>query len=146
MLTQRKLTKRLSASLMCSFTSFWSSSLLQYWDSMSGRYSYHSTHSFWDFRSYSVLQRRIILRVCFSYLFEDLTSKFECSARESRNPYPAFNTYKITCFVYNSIGDRIATSSANRDTDPNGSSTWYVEKVTLFTTTVRFATTNVSNF
>ncbi|KAL9186664.1 hypothetical protein ACHAXT_005902 [Thalassiosira profunda] len=40
------------------------------------------------------------------------------------------------------IGDRIATSNPKLDTSPNGSSTWYVDKVTLYTTTVRFATTN----
>eukprot|EP00571_Detonula_confervacea_P004055 CAMPEP_0172329148 /NCGR_PEP_ID=MMETSP1058-20130122/60728_1 /TAXON_ID=83371 /ORGANISM="Detonula confervacea, Strain CCMP 353" /LENGTH=1223 /DNA_ID=CAMNT_0013046305 /DNA_START=38 /DNA_END=3710 /DNA_ORIENTATION=- len=40
------------------------------------------------------------------------------------------------------IGDRIATSNPKTDTDSNGSSTWYVDKVSLFTTTVRFATTN----
>ena len=40
------------------------------------------------------------------------------------------------------IGDRIATSNPKSETDPNGSSTWYVDNVTLFTTTVRFATTN----
>ena len=40
------------------------------------------------------------------------------------------------------IGDRIATSNPKNDTNPTGSSTWYVERVTLFTTTVRFATTN----
>lgn len=40
------------------------------------------------------------------------------------------------------IGDRVATSNPNKDTDPNGSSTWFVDKVTLFTTTVRYATTN----
>jgi len=40
------------------------------------------------------------------------------------------------------IGDRIATSNPKSDTNPNGSSTWFVDKVTLFTTTVRFATTN----
>lgn len=40
------------------------------------------------------------------------------------------------------IGDRIATSNPKSDTNPNGSSTWYVESVTLFTTTARFATTN----
>lgn len=40
------------------------------------------------------------------------------------------------------IGDKIATSNPKVDTDPNGSSTWFVEKVTLYTTTVRFATTN----
>jgi small-conductance mechanosensitive channel len=40
------------------------------------------------------------------------------------------------------IGDRIATSDPSNETDPNGSSTWYVDKVTLFSTTVRFAATN----
>lgn len=40
------------------------------------------------------------------------------------------------------IGDRIATSNPKSDTNPDGSSTWYVDNVTLFTTTVRFATTN----
>ena len=40
------------------------------------------------------------------------------------------------------IGDRIATSNPKSDTSPDGSSTWYVDNVTLFTTTVRFATTN----
>jgi len=40
------------------------------------------------------------------------------------------------------IGDRIALSLPFLDTNPDGSSTWFVEKVSLFTTTVRFATTN----
>ncbi|KAL7499239.1 hypothetical protein ACHAWT_010159 [Skeletonema menzelii] len=40
------------------------------------------------------------------------------------------------------IGDKIATSNPKSDTSPDGSSTWYVDNVTLFTTTVRFATTN----
>jgi hypothetical protein len=40
------------------------------------------------------------------------------------------------------IGDRIATSNPKSDTSSDGSSTWYVDNVTLFTTTVRFATTN----
>jgi hypothetical protein len=40
------------------------------------------------------------------------------------------------------IGDRVATSNPKDDTNANGSSTWFVDKVTLFTTTVRFATTN----
>jgi len=40
------------------------------------------------------------------------------------------------------IGDRIATSHPASDTSPSGSSTWFVERITLFTTTVRFATTN----
>ncbi|KAL3810970.1 hypothetical protein ACHAXA_005386, partial [Cyclostephanos tholiformis] len=40
------------------------------------------------------------------------------------------------------IGDRIATSDPSNETDPNGSSTWYVDKVTLFSTTVRLAATN----
>ncbi len=40
------------------------------------------------------------------------------------------------------IGDRIATSNPSNDTDPNGSVTWYVDKVTLFSTTVRLAATN----
>jgi len=40
------------------------------------------------------------------------------------------------------IGDKIALSDPEQDTSASGSSTWFVEKVTLFTTTVRFATTN----
>ena len=40
------------------------------------------------------------------------------------------------------IGDKIALSDPASDTSPSGSSTWFVENVTLFTTTVRFATTN----
>eukprot|EP00569_Conticribra_weissflogii_P014890 CAMPEP_0171391814 /NCGR_PEP_ID=MMETSP0880-20121228/1528_1 /TAXON_ID=67004 /ORGANISM="Thalassiosira weissflogii, Strain CCMP1336" /LENGTH=1734 /DNA_ID=CAMNT_0011904567 /DNA_START=216 /DNA_END=5420 /DNA_ORIENTATION=+ len=40
------------------------------------------------------------------------------------------------------IGDKIALSDPSTDTSASGSSTWFVEKVTLFTTTVRFATTN----
>lgn len=40
------------------------------------------------------------------------------------------------------IGDRIATSNPRDQTNENGSSTWFVDQVTLFTTTVRFATTN----
>ena len=39
-------------------------------------------------------------------------------------------------------GDKIALSDPASDTSSSGSSTWFVEKVTLFTTTVRFATTN----
>eukprot|EP00579_Thalassiosira_antarctica_P000217 CAMPEP_0201866770 /NCGR_PEP_ID=MMETSP0902-20130614/1236_1 /ASSEMBLY_ACC=CAM_ASM_000551 /TAXON_ID=420261 /ORGANISM="Thalassiosira antarctica, Strain CCMP982" /LENGTH=1631 /DNA_ID=CAMNT_0048391801 /DNA_START=121 /DNA_END=5016 /DNA_ORIENTATION=+ len=40
------------------------------------------------------------------------------------------------------IGDKIALSDPADDTSAGGSSTWFVEKVSLFTTTVRFATTN----
>jgi len=40
------------------------------------------------------------------------------------------------------IGDKIALSDPETDTSSSGSSTWFVEKVSLFTTTVRFATTN----
>ena len=40
------------------------------------------------------------------------------------------------------IGDKIAISDPQSDTSPSGSSTWFVEKVTLYSTTVRFATTN----
>ncbi len=40
------------------------------------------------------------------------------------------------------VGDKIALSDPGSDTSPSGSSTWFVEQVTLFTTTVRFATTN----
>lgn len=40
------------------------------------------------------------------------------------------------------IGDKIALSDPEVDTSPTGSSTWFVEKVTIFTTTVRFASTN----
>ncbi len=40
------------------------------------------------------------------------------------------------------IGDKIALSDPEVDTSPSGSSTWFVEKVTIFTTTVRFASTN----
>ena len=39
------------------------------------------------------------------------------------------------------MGDRIAISDPEKDTDTNGSAGWIVEKVDLFTTTVRFATT-----
>ena len=39
------------------------------------------------------------------------------------------------------VGDRIAISDPEIDTDTNGSAGWIVEKVDLFTTTVRFATT-----
>lgn len=40
------------------------------------------------------------------------------------------------------IGDKIALSDPEVDTSSTGSSTWFVEKVTIFTTTVRFASTN----
>lgn len=40
------------------------------------------------------------------------------------------------------IGDKISLSDPARDTNSAGSSTWFVEKVTVFTTTVRFASTN----
>ncbi|KAL3792577.1 hypothetical protein HJC23_005547 [Cyclotella cryptica] len=40
------------------------------------------------------------------------------------------------------IGDKIATSDPSTDTSATGSSTWFVDRVSLFTTTVRFATTN----
>lgn len=36
------------------------------------------------------------------------------------------------------IGDRIAVSDVNQNTDMNGSPGWVVEKIDLFTTTVRF--------
>ena len=37
---------------------------------------------------------------------------------------------------------QVALSDPENDTSSSGSSTWFVEKVSLFTTTVRFATTN----
>ena len=40
------------------------------------------------------------------------------------------------------IGDRIAVSDAATDTNSNGSTTWFVEGITLFMTTVRNAATN----
>lgn len=40
------------------------------------------------------------------------------------------------------IGDRIHVSPVDQDSSRDGSSTWFVEKVDLFTTTLRFATTN----
>lgn len=40
------------------------------------------------------------------------------------------------------IGDRIHVSNVNSDTSAGGSSTWFVQNVDLFTTTVRYATTN----
>jgi len=40
------------------------------------------------------------------------------------------------------IGDRIAVSNPMLDTSPDGSTTWFVENITLFTTTVRCAGTN----
>jgi hypothetical protein len=40
------------------------------------------------------------------------------------------------------IGDRIHISDVNSDTAASGSATWFVRDVTLFTTTVVFATTN----
>ena len=53
-----------------------------------------------------------------------------------------FPTLTVASFIIVSIGDKIATSNPASDTSPNGSSTWYVDKVTLFATTVRYATTN----
>jgi hypothetical protein len=49
-------------------------------------------------------------------------------------------TFNLLKTVY--PGDKIALSDPRSDTSPSGSSTWFVEQVTLFTTTVRFATTN----
>lgn len=40
------------------------------------------------------------------------------------------------------IGDRIAVSNPMLDSSPDGSTTWFVENITLFTTTVRNAATN----
>lgn len=40
------------------------------------------------------------------------------------------------------IGDRIAISPVDKETSLNGSSSWYVEKVTMFATTARYALTN----
>ena len=40
------------------------------------------------------------------------------------------------------IGDRIAISDSQKDTSVNGSTTWFVEGVNLYTTTVRLAATN----
>ena len=40
------------------------------------------------------------------------------------------------------IGDKISISDPEKDTSAEGSSTWFVEDVSVFTTTVRFATTN----
>lgn len=40
------------------------------------------------------------------------------------------------------VGDKVALSDPESETSASGSSTWFVENITLFTTTVRFATTN----
>ena len=40
------------------------------------------------------------------------------------------------------IGDKISLSEPNKDTNTAGSSMWFVENVTVFTTTVRYASTN----
>ena len=40
------------------------------------------------------------------------------------------------------IGDRIHISNAQSDTSGNGSATWFVEAINLFSTTVRYAATN----
>ena len=40
------------------------------------------------------------------------------------------------------IGDRIAVSNPLNDTDPGGSMSWFVENITLYTTTVRLAASN----
>ncbi len=40
------------------------------------------------------------------------------------------------------IGDKIHVSNINTDTDPNGSNSWVVDDITLFTTTVIFGATN----
>ena len=40
------------------------------------------------------------------------------------------------------VGDRISISDPTGDANADGSSTWFVESVDLYTTTVRFATTN----
>lgn len=40
------------------------------------------------------------------------------------------------------IGDRVSVSDVNKDTSSDGSMTWFVEGVSLFTTTVRLAATN----
>lgn len=40
------------------------------------------------------------------------------------------------------IGDRIHVSPVDEDTSRDGSSTWFVEKVDLFKTQIRYATTN----
>lgn len=40
------------------------------------------------------------------------------------------------------IGDRIHISSPNQENDRDGSAGWFVDKVDLYSTTVRFATTN----
>lgn len=40
------------------------------------------------------------------------------------------------------VSDRIHVSRVDSETDPNGSSGWIVEKVTLFTTTIYWGTTN----
>jgi len=40
------------------------------------------------------------------------------------------------------VGDRIAISNPANDTSTDGSTTWYVENITLFQTTVRMAATN----
>jgi hypothetical protein len=40
------------------------------------------------------------------------------------------------------IGDRISVSNPENDTDSNGSTTWFVEDLGLYSTTVRLAATN----
>ena len=57
-----------------------------------------------------------------------------------------YNTTKGVLFVLVrkpfDIGDRIAISDPKNDTNSNGSTTWFVEKITLYFTTVRNAATN----
>lgn len=40
------------------------------------------------------------------------------------------------------IGDRVAISDPTKDTNSNGSTTWFVERFSIFVTTVRNAATN----
>lgn len=55
---------------------------------------------------------------------------------------PDFRWFISKYLRWYTLGDKIALSNPSSDTSPSGSSTWFVEQVTLFTTTVRFASTN----
>jgi hypothetical protein len=43
--------------------------------------------------------------------------------------------------VWTEIGDRVALSDTNQDTDPNGSRGWIIENIDIFTTTMRYGAT-----
>lgn len=77
-------------------------------------------------------------------MFAGHTSKCSCSVSFFFSPYDIsfLKLGFIPILSFLSIGDKIAISPVDDVSNPDGSSAWFVEGVSLFTTTARYATTN----